>query len=141
MQRFFFTFFSFFWFCDATFFHSDYVIKPPQPSSANYGAQPFTSNPKPLVSSRMGPWQKREDVCPQKNHLISRRQQQLSQRFQKNAKQCFFHANAIKKGQKMPNTIFSSQTILKRAKFQEFGLKNANLATLMKIPNLRGRLC
>jgi len=30
----------------------------------------------------------------------------------------------------MPNTIFSCQTTLKKAKFLEFGLKNANLATL-----------
>jgi len=37
-------FFSFFWFCNATFFHSVYVIKPPQPSSAIYGAPPFTGN-------------------------------------------------------------------------------------------------
>ena len=28
----------------------------------------------------------------------------------------------------MPNTIFSCQTTLKKAKFLEFGLKNANLA-------------
>jgi len=26
------------------FFHSGYVIKPPQPSSAIYGAPPFTGN-------------------------------------------------------------------------------------------------
>jgi len=31
----------------------------------------------------------------------------------------------------MPNTIFSCQTTLKKAKFLEFGLKNANLATLV----------
>jgi len=30
----------------------------------------------------------------------------------------------------MPNTIFSCQTTFKNTKFQEFGLKNANLATL-----------
>jgi len=31
-------------FCNATFFHSGYVIKPPQPSSAIYRALPFTGN-------------------------------------------------------------------------------------------------
>jgi len=31
----------------------------------------------------------------------------------------------------MPNTIFSCQTTFKKAKFLEFGLKNANLATLL----------
>ena len=36
--------FSFFCFCNATFFHSGYVIKPPQPSSAIYGAPPFTGH-------------------------------------------------------------------------------------------------
>jgi len=35
---------SFFCFCNATFFHSGYVIKPPQPSSAIYGAPSFTGN-------------------------------------------------------------------------------------------------
>jgi len=46
----------------------------------------------------------------------------------------FFHANTIKKCQTMtymPNTTFSCQTT--KAKFQEFGLKNANLATLVAI--------
>jgi len=32
-------------FCNATLFHSGYVIKPPQPSSAIYGAPPFTGHP------------------------------------------------------------------------------------------------
>jgi len=32
----------------------------------------------------------------------------------------------------MPNTIFSCQTTLKKAKLLEFGLKNANLATLLQ---------
>jgi len=40
MKYFFFTFFCFF--CNATFFHSVYVIEPPQPSSAIYGGPPFT---------------------------------------------------------------------------------------------------
>jgi len=77
----------------------------------------------------MGPWQKREDLCPQKKILIPSRQQQLSQRFQKNAKQCFFMPTPSKKAKKMPkttympNTIFSCQTTLKKAKFLEFGLK------------------
>jgi len=38
--------FSIFCYCKATFFHSGYVIKPPQPSSAIYGAPLFTGNPK-----------------------------------------------------------------------------------------------
>ena len=41
-DTFFLHFFSFFWFCNTTFFHSGNVIKPPQPSSAIYGALPFT---------------------------------------------------------------------------------------------------
>jgi len=36
---------SFFWFGNATIFHSGYVIKPPQPSSAICGAPPFSGNP------------------------------------------------------------------------------------------------
>jgi len=32
----------------------------------------------------------------------------------------------------MPNTIFSCQTTLKKAKLLEFGLKNANLETLVR---------
>jgi len=31
----------------------------------------------------------------------------------------------------MPNTIFTCQTTVKKAKFLEFGLKHANLATLV----------
>jgi len=38
-------FLHFFLFCNATFFYSGYVIKPPQPSSAIYGAHPFTGHP------------------------------------------------------------------------------------------------
>jgi len=34
--------FSVYSFCKATFSHSGYVIKPPQPSSASDGAPPFT---------------------------------------------------------------------------------------------------
>jgi len=37
----------------------------------------------------------------------------------------------------MPNIIFSCQTTLKKAKFLEFGLKNANLATLAGRRTLR----
>jgi len=38
--------FFLFWFCSATSFHYGYIIKlkPPQPSSAIYGAPPFTGN-------------------------------------------------------------------------------------------------
>jgi len=37
--------FSIYYFCNATFFHSGSVIKPPQPSSAIYGAPPpFTGH-------------------------------------------------------------------------------------------------
>jgi len=46
---FFFNYFTFFRFCNATFFHFGYVIKPPQPSSAIYGAPPFTGNPSKLA--------------------------------------------------------------------------------------------
>jgi len=45
----------------------------------------------------------------------------------------FFHANTIKKCQTMTymrNTILSCQTTFKNAKFLEFGIKNAHLATL-----------
>jgi len=37
--------FSFFCFCNATFYHSGNVTKPPQPSSAFYGTPLFTGNP------------------------------------------------------------------------------------------------
>jgi len=42
IQHFFFTFYPLFAF--ATFFHSGYVIKPSQPSSAFYGAPAFTGH-------------------------------------------------------------------------------------------------
>jgi len=48
-----FHFFSFFCFCNATFFHFGYVIKPPHPSSAIYGAPPFTSNSKNFMATLM----------------------------------------------------------------------------------------
>jgi len=57
----------------------------------------------------------------------------------RNAKQCFFMPTPSKKAKKcqtmtyIPNTIFSCQTTLKKAKFLEFGLKNSNLATLSQI--------
>ena len=35
----------FFCLCNASFFYSGYVIKPPQPSSAIYGTPPFTGHP------------------------------------------------------------------------------------------------
>jgi len=44
IKIFFLCFFSVYSFCNTTFFHSGYVIKPPQPSSASYGAPPFTGN-------------------------------------------------------------------------------------------------
>jgi len=34
----------------------------------------------------------------------------------------------------MPNSIFSCQTTLKKAKFLEFGLQNVNTATLLSTP-------
>jgi len=43
-QTFFLCFFSVYSICNATFFHSGYVIKPPQPSSTIYRAPPFTGN-------------------------------------------------------------------------------------------------
>jgi len=36
--------FFLFCYCKATFFHSSFIIKPPQPSSAIYGAPPFTGH-------------------------------------------------------------------------------------------------
>jgi len=39
----------------------------------------------------------------------------------------------------MPNTIFSCQTTLKKDKFLELGLKNANLATLALSCHTRNR--
>ena len=42
---FFLCFFSVYSFCNTTFFHSGYVIKPQEPSWAIYGAPPFASNP------------------------------------------------------------------------------------------------
>jgi len=48
-KKFFLCFFPVYSFCNATFFHSGYVIKPPQPSSAIYGAPPFTSNPIRII--------------------------------------------------------------------------------------------
>jgi len=41
--------FSFFWFCNATFFHPGHVIKPLQPSSAIYRAPPFTGNLSEII--------------------------------------------------------------------------------------------
>jgi len=41
-KLFFLCFFSVYSFCNATFFYSGYVIKPPQPNSAIYGAPLFT---------------------------------------------------------------------------------------------------
>jgi len=52
---FFLHYFSFFCFCNATFFHSGYAIKPPQPSSAIYGAPPYTGNLSDNLSSALAP--------------------------------------------------------------------------------------
>jgi len=78
----------------------------------------------------MGPWQKREYVCPQKKHLIPRRQQQLSQRFQKKRQTMFFHANTIKKGQKnaklwrtCQTPFFHAKPLRKRPNFWNLALK------------------
>jgi len=49
-----FVFFSVYSFYNATFFHSGYVIKLPQSSSAIYGALPFASNPYLTVTHREG---------------------------------------------------------------------------------------
>ena len=43
-KTFFLHFSSLFCFCNVTFFYSSYIITPPQPSSAIYGAPPFTGN-------------------------------------------------------------------------------------------------
>jgi len=59
----------------------------------------------------------------------------------------FFHANTIKNAKKcqtmtyMPNTIISCQTTLKKAKFLDFGIKNANLATLLGSASLTLDCC
>ena len=45
-------FLHFFSFCNTTFFHSSYVFKLPQQSSAIYGAPPFTGNPKSYLVSK-----------------------------------------------------------------------------------------
>jgi len=42
--KYFLSLFSVYSFCNATFFHSGYVIKPPQPSCFIYGAPPFAGN-------------------------------------------------------------------------------------------------
>ena len=47
---FFICFFSVCSFCNATFFQSGYIIKPPQPSSTICGALPFTGNPLHVAS-------------------------------------------------------------------------------------------
>jgi len=50
---FFLCFFSVYSFCNATFFHSGYVIKPAQPSSAIYWSPPFTGHPDLLLKSKL----------------------------------------------------------------------------------------
>jgi len=51
--------------------------------------------------------------------------------FQTNAKQ-LLSTNSTEKGQNIPNSIFSSQTTLNKAEGLQFGIKNANLATLVQ---------
>jgi len=48
----------------------------------------------------MGLWWKREDLCPEKKFYNSKPTAVTEPKVLKNAKQCFFHANSIKKGQK-----------------------------------------
>jgi len=55
----------------------------------------------------MGPWQKREGLCPQKKLLIPSRQQHQHEQLSQTDRQrgfknmpMFFHANTIKQGQK-----------------------------------------
>jgi len=48
-----------------------------------------------------------------------------------------FSCQHHQKFQKMPNTIFSCQTTLKKAKFLEFGFKNANLASTSLVSTRR----
>jgi len=58
---------------------------------------------------------------------------EVSKKTPNNVFSCQHHQKRPKKCQTMtymPNTIFSCQTTSKKAKFLEFGLKNANLATL-----------
>jgi len=50
-KMFFLCFFSVYSFCNATSFHSSYVIKPLQPSSAIYGAPPFTGHLISFINS------------------------------------------------------------------------------------------
>jgi len=85
----------------------------------------------------MGPWQKRADLRPGKKFYNSKPTEVTEPEVLKNAKQRFFMPTPSKKAKKcqtmtyMPNTIFSCQTTSKKAKFLEFGPKNANLATLL----------
>ena len=85
----------------------------------------------------MGPWRKRGDLCPKKKFYNSNLKAVNEPEVLKNVKQCFFMPTPSKKAKKcqtmtyMPNAIFACKTTLKKAKFLEFGLKNANLATLL----------
>jgi len=51
----------------------------------------------------MGLWKKWEDLCPEQIFLNSKATAVTEPEVSKNAKTRFFHANTIKKGQKMPN--------------------------------------
>jgi len=80
-----------------------------------------------------------EDLCPEKKFYYSMSTAIIEPEVLKNAKQCAFMPTPPKKAKKcqtrtyMPNTIFSCQTTTKKAKFFEFGLKNADLAALVQV--------
>jgi len=57
--------FSFFCFCNATFFHSGYVIKPSQPSFALYRAPLFTGRLSKSIAkilTRTFIWKKNQNI-------------------------------------------------------------------------------
>ena len=56
-----------------------------------------------IVSSRMGPGQKREDLCPGKKFYNSKPTEVTEPEVSKNPKQCFFMPTPSKKAKKMPN--------------------------------------
>jgi len=56
-----------------------------------------------MVSSRMGRWQKRGDLCHRKKFYNSKPTEVTEPEVLKNAKQCFFMPTPPKKAKKMPN--------------------------------------
>jgi len=80
-----------------------------------------------------------EDLCPEKKFYDSMSTAVIESEVLKNAKQCAFMPTPSKKAKKcqtrtyMQNTTFSCQTTTKKAKFLEFGLKNADLAVLVQV--------